>query len=99
MRKLAVALAALSIGLGSPWLRAAELRMGLNSESLSVDPHFANFDSNGALALHIFDPLVFRDANMQPQPRLAESWRVVDGTIWEFKLRQGVKFHDGSELT
>jgi len=93
-----------ALALASLWLiysplRAAELRMGLNSETLSIDPHFANFDSNGALAQHIFSPLIFRDANMQPQPALAESWRNVDDKTWEFKLRRGVKFHDGSEMT
>ena len=89
------------VALGALWKPAAsaELKMGLNSESLSVDPHFANFDSNGALAQHIFDPLVFRDANMQPVPALAQSWRIVDDKTWEFKLRQGVKFHDGGELS
>lgn len=100
MRKLITAgVVALAFGTLAQPLAAAELRMGLNSESLSVDPHFANFDSNGALAQHIFNPLVFRDENMQPKPALAESWRIVNDTTWEFKLRRGVKFHDGSELT
>ncbi len=100
MKKFLVAgAAALTFATLAQPLAAAELRMGLNSESLSVDPHFANFDSNGALAQHIFNPLVFRDENMQPQPALAESWRIVDDTTWEFKLRRGVKFHDGSEFT
>jgi len=97
LRKLAVAAMALALAFGAA--NGAELRMGLNSESLSVDPHFANFDSNGALAQHIFNPLVFRDENMQPKPALAESWRIVNDTTWEFRLRRGVKFHDGSELT
>lgn len=91
--------AALLMGAMCQSAAGAELRMGLNSESLSVDPHFANFDSNGALAQHIFNPLVLRDANMQPVPALAESWRIVNDTTWEFKLRRGVRFHDGSEMT
>jgi peptide/nickel transport system substrate-binding protein len=98
-RVLRAAAAALLMGASSLAATAAELRMGLNSETLSIDPHFANFDSNGALAQHIFNPLVLRDANMQPVPGLAESWRNVNDTTWEFKLRRGVKFHDGSELT
>ena len=40
------------------------------------------------------------DADLTPQPELAESWEVSkDGHAWVFKLRQGVKFHDGQELT
>ncbi len=47
----------------------------------------------------MFDTLVWAGDNLELQPRLAESWRLVDDTTWEFKLRPGVKFHDGSDLT
>ena len=49
--------------------------------------------------MHIFDRLVERDAKAQPYPGLAESWRVVSDTVWEFKLRPGVKWHDGRDFT
>ena len=39
------------------------------------------------------------DENLQMKPGLAVSWKPVDETTWEFKIREGVKFHDGSELT
>lgn len=48
---------------------------------------------------HVFDTLVWAENDLTPVPRLAESWRVVDSTTWEFKLRKGVKFHDGSDFT
>jgi peptide/nickel transport system substrate-binding protein len=47
----------------------------------------------------VFDALTRVDENARLIPGLAESWRAVDPTTWEFKLRRGVKFHDGTELT
>ena len=48
----------------------------------------------------MYNQLVRFDPDMNPVPELAESWEVErDGLTWTFKLRQGVKFHDGQELT
>jgi len=47
----------------------------------------------------MFDSLTTRDANMKVVPQLAESWRALNDTTWEFKLRRGVKFHNGDEFT
>ena len=47
----------------------------------------------------IFDRLTDQDETQRLKPGLALSWRVLDDTTWEFKLRPGVKFTDGSELT
>lgn len=41
------------------------------------------------------DPLIRRDSQGKLVPGLSESWRLVDDTTWEFKLRKGVKFHNG----
>jgi hypothetical protein len=46
-------------------------------------------------AEHIFDKLVQMDADSKMIPGLATSWKVIDPTTWEFKLRKGVKFTDG----
>ncbi len=46
----------------------------------------------------VYDSLTFLDASGDVHPSLAESF-TLDGTTWEFKLREGVKFHDGSDLT
>jgi peptide/nickel transport system substrate-binding protein len=48
-----------------------------------------------AVLANIYDTLVRRDAALSLKPGLALSWRPVDATTWEFKLRKGVKFHDG----
>lgn len=78
---------------------AKDLKIGLGTEPTSIDPHFHNLSPNNALARHIFDRLVHTDQNQKLVPGLATSWKPVDDTTWEFKLRQGVKWHDGSPFT
>jgi peptide/nickel transport system substrate-binding protein len=51
------------------------------------------------MSKHFFDPLVKQDEQQRLKPGLAESWKPLDDTTWEFKLRKGVKFHDGSDFT
>jgi peptide/nickel transport system substrate-binding protein len=78
---------------------AQELRLGTSSEPSAIDPHFHNTTPNKAVARIIFEPLVFQDARQQLMPGLAESWRAIDERTWEFTLRKGVTFHDGSSFT
>ena len=52
-----------------------------------------------SLDAHIFEPLVDMDPHARPIPALAESWKLIDDKTWEFHLRHGVHFHDGSEFT
>jgi peptide/nickel transport system substrate-binding protein len=47
----------------------------------------------------VYESLVYLDDERNPQPLLAEKWEAVGGSIWEFTLRSGIMFHDGSELT
>ena len=76
-----------------------EVSVGLQAAITSIDPHYHNLSPNNSLLLHIYEPLVFRDPNGKLAPGLAVSWRAVDDLTWEFKLRKGVKFHDGSPFT
>jgi peptide/nickel transport system substrate-binding protein len=78
---------------------AQELRVGLSAEPSSMDPHYHNLSPNNMLSRHIFEPLVSQDAKQALEPGLAESWKAVNDTTWEFKLRKGVKFFDGSPFT
>ncbi|WP_426959563.1 ABC transporter substrate-binding protein [Muricoccus radiodurans] len=88
----------LSLILAGPAM-AQNLRIGIQAPPSTLDPHWLlNLANTGALR-NIYDTLVARDDQMQLRPGLAESWRVVDDTTWEFKLRPGVRFHDGSPLT
>lgn len=78
---------------------AAELRIGLSADVTSLDPHFLNVAPNNNAAWQVFDALTHVDADARLIPGLAVSWRAVDATTWEFKLRKGVKFHDGSDFS
>jgi peptide/nickel transport system substrate-binding protein len=79
--------------------RAADLRLGLALEPSSLDPHYHNYGGNRAFAPHVFESLVRMDAQQKPIPGLALSWAALDDRLWEFKLRPGVMFHDGTPLT
>ena len=78
---------------------AQELKIAVAADVTSADPHFFNLFPNNNIAEHIFDKLVQMDPDSKMIPGLATSWKTVDDKTWEFKLRKGVKFHDGSELT
>ena len=71
-----------------------------SGETLSPDPARLLSISDVYHARMIYEPFVGADSAMQPIPWLAESWEVnPEATEWTFKVRQGVKFHDGSPLT
>ncbi len=93
------AIAILSAIASTVALAEREVSIGLQAAITSIDPHYHNLSPNNSLLLHIYEPLVFRDPNGKLAPGLAVSWRAVDDLTWEFKLRKGVKFHDGSPFT
>ena len=78
---------------------AKTLTLGLKGEPTSLDPHFHNVTQNNQMALYIFDKLILQDHKQKMYPGLAESWKPVNDTTWEFNLRKGVTFHDGSPFT
>jgi peptide/nickel transport system substrate-binding protein len=78
---------------------AQELTVGLANEPTAIDPHYHNLTPNNAFAASIFDTLILQDEKQRLIPGLAVSWKPLDDLTWEFKLRQGVKWHDGSPFT
>ncbi|MGO4158354.1 ABC transporter substrate-binding protein [Cupriavidus sp. YAF13] len=83
----------------SPTAVAASLTIGMSGDITSLDPHYHNVTPNANVAEHMFEALIAKDETMRFKPALALSWKPVDDTTWEIKLRPGVKFHDGSEFT
>jgi peptide/nickel transport system substrate-binding protein len=96
MWRLLALLAAL--GLGALPSSAQTLRIGMKAAIDGSDPH-QSYSPNRNVQMHVYESLVFQDETMHPVPGLAEAWRVVDDDTWEFRLREGVTFHDGSPLT
>jgi peptide/nickel transport system substrate-binding protein len=94
----AVAIAAALSAAATP-VMARPLTIAIAAEQSSMDPLFSRTGNNQAAAENIFDRLVSTDENMQLQPGLAVSWKAIAPDTWEIKLRQGVKFHDGTPLT
>lgn len=86
-------------GINTASAQASGLVVGVAADITSMDPHFHLYVPNQNLAEHVFEKLITRDALLQMVPGLATSWRAVDDLTWEFKLRQGVKFHDGTPFT
>ena len=83
-------------------LRAAaahDLGIALQTDATSMDPHVAPSFTSSALHQHVFDTLVAVDAGLRIQPDLASSWRATNETTWEFDLRDGAVFSDGTPFT
>ena len=77
---------------------ARDLRVGVQS-AFVVDPHVLFIGPNMAAARHLYDSFVGKDADAHWTPTLATSWRQIDPQTWEFSLRPGVRFSDGSPFT
>ena len=75
------------------------LIMALGGAIQSLDPHFFAASPNFGATAHIFDRLVNRNEAADVEPCLALSWAALSDTLWEFKLRPGVTWHDGVPFT
>src|SRR2546428_379049 len=99
---LAVALALAGAGTALAQDRAGtkEIVIGLGAEPRTMlAVTIVDWTTNNMLE-HIYDRLLDRDPRtFKPKPMLAESWRIVNDTTWEFKLRKGVRFHNGEPFT
>lgn len=71
--------------------------MGLTSDAVNLDPQAGEELSSNILFYHIYDPLVRRNADLSFGPGSCRKLELVDDTTWVFKLRKGVKFHNGEE--
>ncbi|MFS8665613.1 MAG: ABC transporter substrate-binding protein [Limnochordales bacterium] len=89
----------LSLGTASAQVDQDTIVVGITADLVNLDPHNFRHRETETILRNIYDGLVTRGPDMQPVPELAETIVQVDDTTWEFVLRRGVKFHDGSELT
>ena len=74
-------------------------RYATTGDILGLDPHMHNHGTTNAVKGMIYGALVHRKFDLSLDPDLAESWEMVDDVTWEFKLREGVTFHNGQPFT
>jgi peptide/nickel transport system substrate-binding protein len=99
---LAVALAALAaaaLGAAQGPQPGGTLRVGLQGDFATLDPHMSTSAVDRDVYYQLYNTLVGLDANLNIVPELAESWEQPDALSYVFRLRKGVKFHDGTDFT
>src|SRR5262249_45127531 len=93
---LAIAVAAVGLGVAAP---RGTLTIGIPTDVNTLDPSLSPEVNTENVIFSTMEPLLYLDLQGNVQPRLAESWQVVDNTTYVFKLRKNVKFHNGEPLT
>ena len=97
MRRFLSCFLALFLGLALQPACAKLLRYASQIDPGTMDPHALSSLYNNRVLSQIYETLVDRDEQFKPGPRLALSWTPLEGGKgWRFKLRPGVKFHDGT---
>lgn len=80
-------------------VQAQTLRWASQGDPQTMDPHSQNESMTNMMNGQVYERLIRRDQNLNIVPGLATEWAQTGPLTWRFKLRQGVKFHDGTPLT
>ncbi len=101
MKKFLITASIVALAAGMAPASAETIRWARASDALTLDPHSQNQGVTHTFAHHIYETLVDRDVAGKLIPRLATEWALKEGdpTVWVFKLRPNVKFHDGAAFT
>ena len=94
-----VAIVALAVAAAKPAGAENILRWSSATEPLSFDPHAANHTPTAAETSQVYEPLVDFNSSYEIEPALAIAWKLTSPTTWQFNLRRGVRFHDGTPFT
>ena len=89
----------LALSLSLTAASAQTLRWSSQGDALTLDPHSQNEGPTIVMNGQMYERLVNRDPALNLVPELAVSWEAVEPAKWEFKLREGVKFHGGQDFT
>ncbi len=98
-RALLAATLAAVLGVWSLAADAVTLRWAGRGDPQTTDPHSQNEGLTNNINALVYEFLIQRDKQLGLIPSLAQSWTQVNPTTWRFKLRPGVKFHDGTPFT
>jgi len=93
-----VVAAALAVAMVSGVAHAKVLRYSTNADLLGLDPAINNEGPTNAMKTNLYEGLLYRNFDLSLSAALATEWSQVSPEVWRFKLRQGVKFHDGTPL-
>ena len=78
---------------------ANPLRWAGAGDPQTMDPHSQNEGLTNSVNQQVYEYLTSRDKKLAIVPGLATEWKQIDALTWQFKLRRGVKFHDGTPFT
>jgi peptide/nickel transport system substrate-binding protein len=78
--------------------KGGTLRVGFYIEAATMDPHLSGSKIDRQVYHNLYEPLVVLDVKLGIKPGLAESWQQPDPKTLIFRLRRGVKFHDGTDF-
>jgi peptide/nickel transport system substrate-binding protein len=89
----------LAAGVPTPAGADNALRWASATEALTFDPHSANNTPTIAETSQVYEPLVDFNSSLEIEPSLAVAWKLIDPRTWQFDLRRGIRFHDGTPFT
>jgi peptide/nickel transport system substrate-binding protein len=95
---ITVAIALLTVPPAVAAAPTGEVKIGLAAEPNTFDPHLTVGRNSQIFIVNVYDGLTARDAQGNLVPALAESWKRLNPTTWQFVLRKGVKFHNGDDF-
>ena len=79
--------------------QAQTLRWASQGDPQTMDPHSQNESMTNMMNGQVYERLTMRDRNLKIVPSLALSWQQVSPLVWRYKLRPGVKFHEGQPFS
>ena len=98
-KKASLALVLSALAATSLVANAQTIRIANQGDALSMDPHSLNESLQLSTTSNVYEPLVGRNKDLSLAPALATAWKQTSPTVWQFELRRGVQFHDGTPFT
>ncbi len=92
-------IAAVALAAAASLAHAQTLRWATQGDAQTMDPHSQNESLTNMMNAQVYEKLVNRDKRLGIAPALATEWQQLSPTLWRFKLRPNVRFHDGTPFT
>ena len=92
---------ALGLGLLTSTVAAKELRIAVSTHISNVDVQDQTGNNGAPIMYQPYETLIERNSFSSPltfKPGLATEWKQIEPTVWELKLRENVKMHDGTTM-